>query len=42
VGSDNWNWVAFEGWCGNLVKWNLLESMRVILVRSPSNEEYGV
>jgi hypothetical protein len=39
-GKDNLNWGTFEWWWGNLVGENVLESMRVTLVRTPRNGEY--
>lgn len=41
VRRDSWNWVAFGKWCGNLVQWDFLESIKVTLGKT-SNGGYGI
>lgn len=38
---DNWNWGAFLGNIETQCSGNSVESIRVTLAKSPSNEEYG-
>lgn len=40
-GREDWNWGAFGDQCGNLVQENSLESLRVSLAKTSSNQEYG-
>jgi hypothetical protein len=42
MGRDGWNWGALGGGMETYCSGKFLESMRVILVRTPSNGKYGV